>query len=207
MSAGGDLAVVSGASGTLGRAVVAALAARGDRVVALARTGEVPEFRQGPVRTVRVETVDFRSPDQVEALWERLDKHGESPRWVVNTVGGYHAGTLVATSREEFTRVLDLNLTTTWESCRAAGARLPAGGAIVNVASRAAVGGSAGAAAYAISKAAVVRLTQVLAAELTEGCVRVNVVLPALIGAEGDRAASVRGAPRRHRRSHRLLVQ
>ncbi len=91
--------------------------------------------------------------------------------------------------------MLELNLTATWTSCRAAATRLGSGGAILNVASRAALTGSVGAAAYAVSKAGVLRLTQVLADELAARRVRVNVVLPALIAAGSGAAGSSAAVP------------
>ena len=192
MNATGDVALVTGAGGTLGRAVVAALAARGDRVVAVTREGEVPGLPGELAAAVRVETADLTVPSQVEALWDRAEARGDHLRWVVNTVGGYRPGAVADTAPEDYAGMLGLNLATAWASCRAAASHLAPGGAVVNVASRAALTGSAGAAAYAVSKAGVVRLTQVLADELAGRGVRVNVVLPALIAAPGDESAPLR---------------
>jgi NAD(P)-dependent dehydrogenase (short-subunit alcohol dehydrogenase family) len=178
----GDVALVCGAGGALGGALVQALLGRGDRVVGVDRVLPV-----GGSPDLRGETVDLTSPDEVEALWARLAADGDSPRWVVNAAGGFREGT-VADSEPEGLRFLEqLNLGTAWWSCRAAARHLPTGGAIVNIAARAALSGGAGSAGYAVSKAGVVRLTEVLAGELAPRGVRVNAVLPSLIDTPANR--------------------
>ena len=170
-----DVAVVCGAGGALGSALVEAFLARGDRVVAVERNpAEVPEG-------ARAEAVDLTSPDEIDALWARLAERDESPRWVVNAVGGFRGGSVADTEPDAFRLLVDLNLATALWSCRAAARGLAAGGAIVNVASRSAVEGGAGAAVYSVTKAAVVRLTEVLAEELAPNRVRVNAILPSVI--------------------------
>src|SRR5262249_52181024 len=62
-------------------------------------------------------------------------------------------------------------------------------GAIINIASRAALGGGAGAAAYSASKAAVVRLTESMDAELKDRGINVNCVMPGIIDTPQNRAA------------------
>jgi len=160
-------------------------AARGDRVVAVDGTG------------VRGEQVDLSSAVEVAALWDRLTAAGDRPRWVVNAVGGFRAGTVADSEPETVIFLEQLNLSTAWWSCREAARHLPEGGAIVNIAARAAVRGGAGTAAYAVSKAGVVRLTEVLAAELVPRGVRVNALLPALIDTPANRAAMSPEALRR----------
>ena len=173
-----DLALVCGAGGALGSALVEAFVARGDSVVGVDR-------KAAPREGVRSESVDLTDPDAVEALWERIEK----PRWVVNAVGGFRGGNVDETELETLHFLLDLNFATTFWSCRAAARRLERGGAIVNIAARAAVSGGMGAAAYAASKAAVVRLSEVLAGELSGRGIRVNALLPLLIDTPANRAA------------------
>jgi NAD(P)-dependent dehydrogenase (short-subunit alcohol dehydrogenase family) len=176
-----DVALVCGGGGALGGAIVAALRGRGDRVVVVDRMGG------GGSEGVRSESVDLTSADEVTALWDRLGAEGWSPRWVVNAVGGYRGGKVAESDPESLRFMTDLNLGTAWWSSREAARRLPEGGAILNIGSRAGVEGSAGAAAYAVSKAAVIRLTEVLAADLSERRVRVNAVLPSTIDTPANR--------------------
>ncbi len=186
-----DLTVILGATGGLGTAVVDAFAKRGDRIIAVARSRSgVSELAAkyplspspsggGQGGGVTGETADMTSRQDVDDLWERIDRVGV-PRWVVNTTGGYRGGKVVDSTPDDFSAMMDLNLGTAWWSCRAAARRM-SDGAIVNVSSRSALVAEPGAAAYAIAKAGVIKLTEVLAAELKSAGVRVNVVVPAII--------------------------
>ena len=170
-----DLTLVCGGAGALGSAVVETLRARGDDVVVADR-----------------EHVDLTDAVAVEAFWEALDS---PPRWVVNAAGGFRPGTVADSEPDDVRSLTELNLATAWWSCRAAARRLPAGGAIVNVAARAGLGpaGGSGSAAYAVAKAGVIRLTQVLALELAERRIRVNAIAPALIATPANRAQGLSG--------------
>ena len=187
-----DLAVIMGATGGLGSAIVDAFASRGDRVIAVARSrAEVSQLASKYPGGVTGDTADLTSRLAVDDLWERIDRVG-TPRWVVNATGGYRAGKVADTTPDDFTFMMDLNLGTAWWSCRAAARRMQGvspspsgggqgGGCIVNVSSRSALVAEPGAAAYAVAKAGVITLTEVLAAELKASGVRVNVIVPAII--------------------------
>lgn len=168
-----DLALICGASGGLGPAVVEAFRARGDRVLGVARRGADL-------------SVDLTDPAAVDELWAGLDA---VPRWLVNITGGFAGGRLADSTPDSLGHMLRLNLETCWWSCRAAATRMPAGAAIVNVSSRAAIAGSAGSAAYGVAKAGVNRLTEILAAELKPTGVRVNAIMPNLIDTPANRAS------------------
>jgi NAD(P)-dependent dehydrogenase (short-subunit alcohol dehydrogenase family) len=196
-----DLTVIFGATGGLGPAVVDAFAKRGDRIIAVARSrsgvselaAKYPSSEGGGVTG---DTADMTSRQDVDDLWERIDRVGV-PRWVVNTTGGFRGGKVMDSTPDDFSAMMDLNLGTTWWSCRAAARRMasspspsgegPGWGCIVNVSSRSALVAEPGAAAYAIAKAGVIKLTEVLAAELKSSGVRVNVVVPAIIDTPDNR--------------------
>jgi NAD(P)-dependent dehydrogenase (short-subunit alcohol dehydrogenase family) len=185
-----DLAVILGATGGLGTAVVDAFAKRGDRVIAVARSRSAvselaAKYPSADSGGVTGDTANLTSRQDVDDLWERIDRIGV-PRWVVNATGGYRGGKVVDCTPDDFAAMMDLNLGTAWWSCRAAARRMT-GGCMVNVSSRSGLVAEPGAAAYAIAKAGVIKLTEVLAAELKSSGVRVNVVVPAIIDTPENR--------------------
>jgi NAD(P)-dependent dehydrogenase (short-subunit alcohol dehydrogenase family) len=181
------ITIVCGASGGLGPAVVEAMRPLGDRIIGVAG----PDADPGGLAAIAAidwERTDLTSASAVEELWRRVDSMGVPVRRVINVTGGFRGGEVIATSDDDYRFMLGLNLDTAWLSCRAAAGRMAGhGGAIVNVGSRSAVVREGGATAYAIAKAAVLKLTEALAEELKNKGVRVNAVIPALIDTPANR--------------------
>jgi NAD(P)-dependent dehydrogenase (short-subunit alcohol dehydrogenase family) len=131
------------------------------------------------------ESLVVRFVDRVTANYAHLDA-------MVNAVGAYAGGVkLWDLDTKVFDRMIALNLRSGLILARAViPAMLKAGrGAIVNIASKAALDHAAGNAAYAASKAAAVAMMDSLAAELKGTGVRVNSILPDIIDTEPNRKA------------------
>ena len=193
MTRAGEVVLVAGGTGGLGKAVALAFLEAGARVAVTYRNPDeyaALEAVAGDAARGRLSghAVDVTDESAVRRLVNELGRLDA----LVNCVGGFAGGTkLWETDAKTFDRMLDLNLRPGLVLCRAAVPAMLArgGGAIVNVASRAAVDHGAGLAAYAASKAAAVALVDSLAADLAGTNVRANSVLPSIIDTEANRRA------------------
>jgi len=193
--------LVTGATGGLGPAVVAAFLEDGWRVVATSRSGRPPQDLVGYDRLEPVATDLFEPADVAEAVTVATADEAAAPlRALVNLVGGHAAGGLVhETPVEQFERQLTLNLRPTYLMTQAVLPHLvdAGGGAIVCVAARAAVAPFRGAAGYASAKAAVLAFAQAVAVEYKADGVRCNAVLPSVIDTPANRSGQPNANPSR----------
>lgn len=192
----GQVALITGGTGGLGRAVSLAFLNEGAKVVVTYRDQkELDELQRSATTNAsalegrRVDVTDVSQVDEfvqsVSAAHGRLDI-------LINTVGGYAGGTkLWESDPKVFEQMLALNLRSGYLLSRAVvPVMLKQGsGAIINIASKAAVDHAAGAAAYAASKAAAVAMMDSLAADLKGSNIRVNSILPSIIDTEPNRRA------------------
>jgi NAD(P)-dependent dehydrogenase (short-subunit alcohol dehydrogenase family) len=183
--------LVTGATGGLGSAVVAAFLDDGWRVVAASRSGRPPQDLVGHERLESVATDLFEPADVAETVTvAAAERAGASLKALVNLVGGYAIGGPVhETPVEQFERQLILNLRPTYLVTRAVLPHLvdAGGGAIVCMGARAAVRPFRGAAGYASAKAAVIAFAQAVAVEYRAAGVRCNAVLPSVIDTRANR--------------------
>jgi NAD(P)-dependent dehydrogenase (short-subunit alcohol dehydrogenase family) len=182
------VAVVTGASRGIGRAIALGLAAAGAHLVLAAR--RAPDLEAGAAeirrlgRRALVVPAHLGRPPDIDRLFDETERaFGRIDILVNNAATNPVFGPLVDVEPAAWDRILALNVTGYLLAAqRAARAMLAAGrGAIVNVASTAGLRASAGIGAYSVSKAAVIMLTRVLARELAPGGVRVNAIAPALV--------------------------
>lgn len=192
----GDVILVAGGTGGLGRAVSLAFLNEAAKVVVTYRKQEEFAALQSEAG-VRAASLQGRQVDVTDdaAVGQLVDwilaQHGRLDA-LVNTVGGYAGGIrLWELDASIFDRMLALNLRAGFALTRAAVVPMlrQKRGAIVNVAAKAAYDHAAGAAAYAASKAAALAMIDSLAADTRGTGVRVNSILPSIIDTEANRTA------------------
>lgn len=185
--------VITGAAGHLGRAVAAAFAAQGARLVLIDRDDELLRRAHGEPSGERLFiAADLLDAAQVEAAFAAAQQAFGRIDVLCNVAGGFRMGEAVhETSAATWDFLMDLNARSVVHAARAAVPRMlqAGGGRIVNVAAGAAQRGMAQMGAYCASKSAVIRLTEAMAAELREQGINVNCVLPTIIDTPDNRAA------------------
>lgn len=179
-----DAVIVTGAAGALGQAVVAEFRSAGRVVVALDRAGERLDAL-GRADGVHPVAVDLAGRAAVHEAFARIPVDCDA---LVGLAGGFTPGALADVDEETLDSLWRSNFGSALWTAQAAAPLFAArgGGAIVTVGSKTAVGGAAPV-AHATSKAAVVRLTQLLAEELRGQKIRVNAVLPSVIDTPANR--------------------
>ena len=188
----GRRVLVTGGTGGLGQAVVAAFLDAGDFVtVPWLVEHEAQRLRERfatPLREHRLVLVEADVADAAGA--EALVARAGEIAVVVNGAGGFAGGAHHETELEVWDHLYRTNVRTAAAVCRAAlpGLLARGQGAIVNVAANAVVDPPGGLGAYVASKAAVVAFTRSLAREVPAG-IRVNAVLPTTIDTPANREA------------------
>jgi len=189
------VALVTGGTGGLGRAVTLALLHEGASVIATyIKKDEADALRDAVGTHAHLELLPLDATDEsaCRALVDGITaRHGHLDI-LVNAIGGYAGGKTVSeTDLKTYQLMLTLNLHAGFNLARTV---VPAmlkqkSGSIVNIASKAALDHAAGAGAYAASKAAALALFDCLAQDVKGSGVRVNSVLPSIIDTEANRRA------------------
>jgi NAD(P)-dependent dehydrogenase (short-subunit alcohol dehydrogenase family) len=189
------VALVTGGTGGLGRAVTLAFLHEGASVIATyIRDDEAASLRAAVGDNQKLELLPLNATDEsaTQALVDGITaRHGHLD-CVVNTIGGYAGGkSLWQTDSKTYHLMIDLNLNAGYAVAKAAASAMlkQKSGSIVNITAKAALDHSAGASAYAASKAASLALFDCLAQDLKGSGVRVNSILPSIIDTEPNRKA------------------
>lgn len=193
----GKVVVVTGAAGRLGQRVVDRFARQGATIAAVVRSEDearsIP-FPDGAEGWAFFPT-DVTSEPNVEASFRQIGERFGRIFALVHAVGGWASQPFLETSGDDWERIVQMNLTSSFLCFREA-ARLMQGGTgrIIGIAARqGADQGRGGEAAYSAAKAGVVRLVEAVAAELEGSGITAHALAPSTIlyGGEGDDARGV----------------
>ena len=189
----GKVAIVTGASRGIGRAIAVLLAARGAMVIAAAR-GENASETVGAITAAgghaELATVDVTDPASVEALVSgALSTHGRIDI-LVNNAGITRDQLLMRLKREDWDAVIATNLTSAFTCAQAVVKPMVKQrmGRIISVSSVVGQTGNAGLANYAASKAGLIGFSKSLAREVASRNITVNVVAPGMVDTDMTRA-------------------
>ncbi len=191
----GQVAIVTGASQGLGKAVAIALGMNGATVLCLARSADklkdtvaAIEAAGGKAEAISCDVTDRAAAASV--IEQSAEKHGRIDI-LVNNAGITRDKLMRGMSDEEWDDVISTNLTSCFICCRAVAnlMRKAKYGRIINMASISGVIGNAGQANYSASKAGMIGLTRTLSKELANRGITVNAVAPGFI--ESDMTAKL----------------
>ena len=199
--------LVTGAGGALGRSVVAALLAAGERVAAVdGRKSSLSML--APSQLLSTHSANLTETAEVDRLFAEVAADAGGPSAVVHLVGGFAYGKLSTFQDEDWSRLLAVNLETSFRVFRAAARAFEShrGGSLVAVAAPAGLRGEAGFGVYSACKAAVLRMIESLSRELAPFGARANAVLPGTMDTPANRAAMPDVDPRNWLRTEDLAA-
>ncbi len=181
------VAVVTGASRGIGKAIAERLAADGRHVVLASRSeGPLSEVRsaiESAGGSASICATDMSNADAVQKMIDDTATEFGRLDILVNNAGVTRDNLALRMSDEEFDSVLNINLRGVFIACRAAARPMMRGkfGRIINIGSTSGVVGNAGQANYAAAKAGVIGLTKSFARELGAKNITANVIAPGFI--------------------------
>lgn len=187
----GKVALVTGASRGIGRAITLRLAQAGaDIALIYASNGQAAQEAAGQVEALGVRALALRADvsdfAQAQAAYAQVKEALGAPDILVNNAGITRDGLAMRMSQADFDRVVQVNLNGAFYLTRAA---LPdfvrrRSGRIINITSVSGLDGNPGQANYAASKAGLVGLTKALAREVASRGITVNAVAPGFVATD-----------------------
>lgn len=189
----GKVAMITGASVGIGRAVALKMAAEGVRLVLLDINAETLQNLQEELETIGAEVLTYVCDVSIEekvnaVVMDAMKKFGKIDILVNNAALWRNSQSFLETSTETWRKFIDINIMSVVYCAKAVLPKMLKNGygRIVNVASVAGVYGNANMAVYSATKGAVIAMTKSLAKEVIGGGVVVNSVSPGTVSDSGN---------------------
>jgi 3-oxoacyl-[acyl-carrier protein] reductase len=188
-----EIALVTGASRGLGRAIALQLGAHGATVVGTATTESGAAAIDQALKDAGVKgagmALDVTKPEQIEQLLKTIGERFGDPTVLVNNAGITRDNLLMRMKEEEWEAIIDTNLTSVFRLSKACIRSMMKArhGRIINIASVVGSMGNAGQSNYAAAKAGLLGFTKSLARELGSRGITVNAVAPGFIDTDMTR--------------------
>lgn len=190
----GKWVVVTGGTGALGAAVVKRALDSGARCIVSEYEDAVPDHWafKGDDRVEVITGVDLADDVGSGGFFREASRLAGSIWASVHVAGGFAMAPITETTLGDYTRQIEMNLTSCFLSCREAVRSMRqsgGGGRIVNVTAKPALHPAGGMCAYSVSKAGVANLTVSLAEEVAGDHIWVNAVVPSIMDTSANRNA------------------
>jgi len=194
MSLEQDIALVTGASRGIGRAIALGLGRAGAKVIATATSAAGAETISAYLKEHRIQgagrVLDVTDPAAVERFIDAVNKDVGSPGILVNNAGITRDNLLIRMKDEEWADIINTDLTSVFRLSKAClrGMMKARKGRIISIASVVGATGNPGQANYAAAKAGILGFTKSLAREVASRGITVNAVAPGFIDTDMTRA-------------------
>jgi 3-oxoacyl-[acyl-carrier protein] reductase len=194
MSFDNQIALVTGASRGIGKAIADVLGRRGATVIGTATTEQGAQAISAALAEAGIrgegKVLDVTDPDSVAALVRDVTESYGTPAILVNNAGITRDNLLMRMKDEEWDEVIETNLTSAFRMCRAClkGMMKARFGRIIMISSVIGATGNPGQANYAATKAGVIGFAKSLAREIGSRGITVNAVAPGFIDTDMTRA-------------------
>ena len=176
--------IVTGASGGIGNSIIKIVSENGANLLATGTKIEKLEELKSKFENIKILKFDISQKDQIEQFIENASKElGGNLDCIVNNAGITQDNLAIRMSLDEWTKVLDINLTSTFLFCKFGIKKMlkNKAGKIINITSVVGHTGNLGQSNYTASKAGIIAMSKSLAIEYAKKNINVNCISPGFI--------------------------
>ena len=176
--------IVTGATGGIGNSIVEKLSNNGASIIATGTKIEKLEYLKSEFQNIKIIQFDISKTDKIEEFVENAaDELGGNIDCLINNAGITRDNLAIRMNLDEWNKVIDINLTSTFVLCKSAIKKMlkNKSGKIINITSVVGHTGNLGQANYTASKAGIIAMSKSLAIEYAKKNININCISPGFI--------------------------